>query len=252
MIRRVYQRRLHPLPFSLHDSRICGIELKEDRLLLKFEYGFIKIGDTAKQTEGDVEITGIDLDSSSVYLMEYTDVLCGNEGHFKGEKVSLEKFISREEIHMDVMDEAYGDNQIKLSGYLSIGDIYQECMIEIYYLGDFWYRIEEKNSAMAELILSADGDLSLYSVPEAVVKNIEMFSMEFDRWMRSSPYGERYREELVEDGMSYTCVQYDETDFIQYLNQYVFPEQPSALLEWVCRFDDEIPKKYEGIPWKNF
>lgn len=52
------------------------------------------------------------LDFCYVYLMEYTDVLCGNEGHFDGEKTSLAKFIGQVDIHMDVMEETYGDNQL--------------------------------------------------------------------------------------------------------------------------------------------
>lgn len=39
----IYQSR-QPLPYSLHDSRICGMELNGDTLLLKFETGFMKKG----------------------------------------------------------------------------------------------------------------------------------------------------------------------------------------------------------------
>lgn len=252
MIRRIYQSRLQPLPYSLHDSRICSIELHGDHLLLRFENGFMKTDSMMEQVDGNIEITKVDLDFCHIYLMEYTDVLCGNKGHFVGEKISLAKFIEKADIHIDVMEETYGDNQLKLSGYLSTKDGCQECLVTLYYFGDVWYQVYKKDIGMAKIILSADTDWSLYSVPAEVVEQIGAFSAEFDRWMRSSPHAGRYREQFEEDGMSYTCVRYNEADFIEYLNRYAFPEQPSVLLEWVCKFDDEIPQKYAGIPSYNF
>ena len=154
MIRRIYQSR-QPLPYSLHDSRICSMELNGDTLLLKFENGFMKKGRIIEQVDGNIEITKIDLDFCYVYLMEYTDVLCGNEGHFDGEKTSLAKFIGQADIHMDVMEETYGDNQLKLSGYLSTNDGCQECLIELYYFGDVWYQVCKKDTGMAKMILRA-------------------------------------------------------------------------------------------------
>lgn len=251
MIRRIYQSR-QSLPYSLHDSRICGMELNGDTLLLKFETGFMKKGSIIEQVDGNIEITKLDLDFCNVYLMEYSDVLCGNEGHFKGEKTSLVKFIGRTDIYMDVMEETYGDNQLKLSGYLSTKDSCQECLIVLYYSGDVWYQVYKKDTGMAKIILSADNDRSLYSVPAEVAGQIEDFCMEFGRWMHNSPHAGRYREQFEENGMLYTCVRYNEADFIEYLNCYAFPDQPSVLLEWVCKFDDEIPQKYEGIPSFNF
>ena len=252
MIRRIYQSRMQPLPYTLHDSSICGMELHGDTLLLNFENGFMKTGSIIEQVDGSIEITKVDLDFCNVYLMEYVDVLCGNEGHFDGEKISLAKFLGQTDIHMDVMEETYGDNQLKLSGYLSKKDGCQECLVVLYYFGDIWYQVSKKDAGMAKIILSADSDRSLYSVPAEVAGQIEVVSMEFERWMSNSPDAEKYRVQLEENGMTYTCVQYNETDFIEYLNHYAFPDQPSVLVERVCKFDDEIPQKYAGIPSFNF
>lgn len=45
---------------------------------------------------------------------------------------------------VDVIDETYGYNQLKLGGFFSLGNDMQECIFEIYYTGELSYLIEEK------------------------------------------------------------------------------------------------------------
>ena len=65
---------------------------------------------------------------------------------------------------------------------------------------------------MKTVILSADGDSIVYSVPDDVGEHLEKYCPEFcSDWLRSSPDAERYR---IGGGVCYT-----EADFVDYLPQ---------------------------------
>lgn len=100
---------------------------------------------------------------------------------------------------------------------------------------------------MKEIILSADGDSMVYLVPDAVADNLSEYCVEFcDNWLWKSPNAERFRVGL---GICYT-----EKDFIDYLNQYIFPEQKSMFVEnlgWT-ELGKNIPMKYKHCPYYNF
>ena len=97
------------------------------------------------------------------------------------------------------------------------------------------------------VVLSADGDRMVYSVPDIVAENLQEYCLSFcDHWLSTSPHAEKYRV-----GGGY-C--YNEADFIAYLNRWVFPEQPSKLVEnlgWIA-FDQELPDGYQGLPQFHF
>ena len=100
---------------------------------------------------------------------------------------------------------------------------------------------------MKEIILSADGDSIVYSVPDIVAENLEEYCMEFcDDWLWNSPDSEKYREG------GYLC--YAEGDFIDHLNKYIFPEQPSILIKNLGWTDcgDNLPEEYRKHPYFNF
>ena len=101
---------------------------------------------------------------------------------------------------------------------------------------------------MRNVILSADGDRIVYSVPDTVADNLDNYCIEFcDSWLHKSPYAEKYR---IGGGV----VWYNEADFIEYLNKWIFPNEPSRLvknLEWID-FSNPLPKEYECCPWFNF
>lgn len=68
----------------------------------------------------------------------------GNKGTFAGKKMFLKDFLSKEvPFGFSVMDETFGFNQTKFSGYLLSQRCHNECMIEIYHQGDTIYVAEE-------------------------------------------------------------------------------------------------------------
>lgn len=100
---------------------------------------------------------------------------------------------------------------------------------------------------MKNVVLSADGDRFVYSVPDAVADQLEEYCMYFCcHWLKMSPQFEQYSR----NGVLY----YTEKDFIQYLNEYVFPEQPSILIKnlgWI-EYDAVLPEPYKNYPAFNF
>ena len=108
---------------------------------------------------------------------------------------------------------------------------------------------------MKYILLSADCAPSVYSVPDTVADNLEKYCVEFcTKWLNESPNAAEYRT-------SYG-VAYNESDFIKYLNKWVFPDKQSVLIEtldWSVindaingRSKPNIPVKYKGCEWFNF
>jgi hypothetical protein len=100
---------------------------------------------------------------------------------------------------------------------------------------------------MKEVILSADGDSSVYLVPDAVANKLNKYCIDFcDKWLRTSPNAKKYRVKGV------YC--FDEKDFIDYLNEYVFPEEKSVFVKnlgWT-ELGKKLPKMYKNHPYFNF
>lgn len=101
---------------------------------------------------------------------------------------------------------------------------------------------------MKEVIISADSDSIVYSVPDAVADNLRKYCVRFcDKWMKTSPRAKKYKM----PGGGY-C--YNEADFIEYLNKYVFPDQPSVFVKklgWT-NFGRDLPPEYQDHPYFNF
>lgn len=131
-------------PYSLHDACISKVVLEGDTLRLVTQYGYVCTMEPCGQVNGDVEIGGVDLDSSYAYIMEYSDVLCGNCGHFTGRKMLLDEFLKVfPGATLEILDETYGYRQVKLSGFLNTFDRLLECFVELYYTGEFRYLLKE-------------------------------------------------------------------------------------------------------------
>lgn len=100
---------------------------------------------------------------------------------------------------------------------------------------------------MKNIVLSADGDRMVYSVPDVVADNLDRYCMEFcDKWLRESRHAAKYR---VNGGFCY-----NEGDFIDYLNEWLFPTEKSTLIKnlgWI-EFDDPLPAPYNNCPEFNF
>ena len=100
---------------------------------------------------------------------------------------------------------------------------------------------------MKNVILSADGDCVVYSVPDEVADNLREYCIEFcDKWLQKSPDAKNYRRK------GFVC--YNEETFIEYLNKWIFPNQISMFVEnigWI-ESESQIPQKYTNCPWFNF
>ena len=100
---------------------------------------------------------------------------------------------------------------------------------------------------MKEVIISADGDSIVYLVPDAVANDLKKYCIYFfDKWMKTSPHAQKYK---IKGGYCY-----NEADFIDYLNEYVFPEQKSVFVKnlgWTC-LGSNLPAEYKDHPYFNF
>jgi len=98
---------------------------------------------------------------------------------------------------------------------------------------------------LKNVLLSADNIPSVYSVPDEVADNLRKYCIDFcDTWLRKSSDAKKYR-------IHGSGVCFNEKDFIEYLNKWIFPNQPSILIETLVSMDD-IQKKYKGYEWFNF
>lgn len=131
-------------PYSLHDAHIMELQAEGDTLRLLTQYGYVRTEEPFGQVDGDVELTGVDWESSYVYVMEYQDVLCGNCGAVTGRKMTLDTFLREySDGTLDIMDESYGFRLAVLSGFLNLRDRVLEFKLEIYYTGEVRYLLKE-------------------------------------------------------------------------------------------------------------
>lgn len=133
------------LPYSLHDARVNKIEVVADKAVLNFSIGYFKPTDDdclPVKREAIISIYGLDLDFCNVYLI----AIKNNYGKFTGEKLGLEMFIKQyREIDFEIVNETYGYNTTKFSGYLYEGksEITKECIFEFYHFGEMKYTNED-------------------------------------------------------------------------------------------------------------
>ena len=99
---------------------------------------------------------------------------------------------------------------------------------------------------MKNIILSADGDSVIYSVPDAVADNLRKYCLDFSKWIYNSPDAKKYR---VGKGVCFT-----EADFIDYLNQYVFPNEQSTFVKNIGWTDGskKLQDEYKVYPSFSF
>lgn len=102
---------------------------------------------------------------------------------------------------------------------------------------------------MKEVILSNDSKANIYLVPDDVAENLDKYCCDFAvNWLWKSPHAAKYRKEK----RGQTVAVYAASDFIDYLNEWVFPNQQSFLVkELGCNFY-EIPEEYKDYPHYNF
>ncbi len=98
---------------------------------------------------------------------------------------------------------------------------------------------------MKKVLLSADGEISVFSVPDKVADHLDRYCRDFcDGWLRKSPDARKYYRK--ENGWS--GLVYNEMVFIDYLNQYVFREKiqpdPNAAR---CLRREEFARRIRGF-----
>jgi len=83
-------------------------------------------------------------------------------------------------------------------------------------------------------------------VPDTVADNLNKYCGEFYKWLLKSPHAEKYR---IGRGVCY-----NEGDFIDYLNMWIFPDNPSLYVETLGNIRDasDVPQKYKHCKWFNF
>ena len=95
------------------------------------------------------------------------------------------------------------------------------------------------------VILSADGELSVYRVPDAVARS---FFELCDTFHRNAKKLQIHPRDI--NGV----VLFDETDFIEYLNEKVCREEKCVFVEKIGWDYDKKhwPEKYRNCPYYNF
>lgn len=126
--------------YGLHDMNVIAFEVKENDIIMRTQSGMVATSAPYGQPDGYVEFHDVDWDFCYVYILDFT----GNTGTFSGEKMFLKDFINQSKVFgFSIIDETYGYNQTKYSGYLSMNRDVKECIIEIYHAGDMVFVTEE-------------------------------------------------------------------------------------------------------------
>lgn len=239
-------------PYSLHDMNVIEFEVNGDNITMKTQLGIVRTTNPAAQVDGYVEFHDVDFDFCYAYVYEG---FYGNIGAFSGRKMFLKDFLNEfENAGFSIIDENYGFNRVNYSGYFSKGGIIGECTIEIYYLGEMFFceQTGEDTRPMKEVILSADGELYLYSVPADVADNLDKVCNEFaTQYIWHGPDNAKFLKRF--DKRYVAC--FGVADFIEYLNVEIYPQQKSVKIKTIGSFDsfaDGIPEEYQHIPWFNF
>lgn len=105
---------------------------------------------------------------------------------------------------------------------------------------------------MKEAIISADGDSVVYLVPDIVADNLRKYCLHFgNNRIWKSPDAAKYR---IKDIDGEECAVYSDSDFIDYLNEYIFPEEKSVFVKNLGWTDlgHNLPAEYKDHPYFNF
>ncbi|MBQ2989503.1 MAG: hypothetical protein IJD59_10400 [Clostridia bacterium] len=239
------------IPYSLHDMNVIGFEINGDNLIMRTQSGMLRTAPNFDQVDGYLEFLDVNWDYCYATVCEG---YYGNLGTYEGKtfkKMYLKDFIA--EFHnagFSITDEYYGWDRALYTGYFHKGGTMGECTIEIYHNNIMFYEQTDDTREMKEVVLSADGDPSLYLVPAEVADHLATVANEF-----ASEYvwhGEKSGRFLTLCGEQYVAC-YTEEDFIEYLNTVLYPDKPSKKLKTFEASDDgDVPEEYRKYPYYNF
>ncbi|MBQ4572457.1 MAG: hypothetical protein IJA80_04185 [Clostridia bacterium] len=126
--------------YSLHDMTVIAFDVTDNNIIMRTQSGMVETIAPYGQPDGFIEFNNVQWNFSFVYLLGVT----GNVGTFTGEKMFLKDFIERyKQFGFSIMDETYGYNMTKYSGYLLSNRQHCECIIEIYHEGDMFFVTNE-------------------------------------------------------------------------------------------------------------
>lgn len=102
---------------------------------------------------------------------------------------------------------------------------------------------------MKNVLLSHDGTVSMYSVPDEVAEHLGEYCEDFSaNWIWKNPNGRK----LMKNILGTVVAVYDGDDFIDYLNEWLFPKQLSRLVKRLDFYFNEVPEEYKKYPHFNF
>lgn len=103
---------------------------------------------------------------------------------------------------------------------------------------------------MKRILLSADSEISVFTVPDEIADDLERYCLEFCcHWLHESPDAAKYQVKM--GNMVGVC--FGEKDFIDYLNQYICSEQSVLVTTLQDVYSEaDLPKEYAGLPYFNF
>lgn len=102
---------------------------------------------------------------------------------------------------------------------------------------------------MKKVCLSHDSQVMVYSVPNEVANHLQDYCWEFStNWIWHNPNGAK----LLQTVRGQTVAVYGASDFIDYLNEWVFPKEQSQLVKQLDCYEDELPEEYRKYPQFNF
>lgn len=115
--------------------------------------------------------------------------------------------------------------------------------IEKYYGFDL-----NEGKKMKYVFLGSWGPLNIYLVPEEVANDLEKYCNDYIEWLREG----NDKEKCYGKGYS---LSYDENDFIEYLNKYIFPDRKSEFI-MTPKIDEKgeriFPEKFKDCPFFRF
>ena len=103
---------------------------------------------------------------------------------------------------------------------------------------------------MRDVILSHDGEVLLCRVPGEVAGNLEQFCLDFaSSWVWHGPENGRFLRWIDEEQIGAV---FGTTEFIDYLNRWIFPDERSLIVRELGCSMDELPEEYMDLPRYNF
>ena len=103
---------------------------------------------------------------------------------------------------------------------------------------------------MKPVLLSADSKVCLYAVPDTVAEHLEQYCLDFCvHWIWEDPRGAKLLVTMKNGALGAV---YGVQDFIDYLNEWVFPGEKSTLIRQLDFYGYEIPAAYQQYPSFNF